>query len=270
MNKPNVKALLTRLYEVTEFRISIHDVNGHERVAIPETPHAFCRCLQRDPAARKICEASDCEAFHHADETGKLVVYRCPFGLYEAVCPLFRYGEPAGYLMMGQVPAAGESLKEALDRAARHGDRQEMEEALEALPSCSREKIETFSEVLAVFAEYMTLTGAIQSSTGNVTAEVRRYLEAHFTENVTVSALCARFAVSRTALLGSYRAAYGETVKQTLTSLRLQKGRDLVLSTNTTVTKIARQCGYTDGGYFIKSYRKYFGITPAEERKKGK
>lgn len=266
MNKPDVKELLNRLYQVTGFRISIHDGNGHEWMAAPEPPLAFCQCLQQNPDARCMCQASDHSAFQRASETGTLTVYRCPFGLYEAVYPLYRYGAPAGYLMMGQVPEAGNGMEEALRRSVGYGNPNNLREALMALPGYTRDRIEAFSEILAVFAEYMTLTGAIKSPVGDTASEVREYLTTHFDEPITIAHLCAHFASSRTALLNGYRQRYCETVGQTLIRIRLTKAHDYLIRTNLPIREIATRCGYTDPGYFAKAYRKYYGTAPAQER----
>lgn len=268
MNKPDVQELLDRLYRVTGFRISIHDGNGREIAASPAHPHTFCHCLQRNATARRRCEESDRDAFRLASETGALTVYRCPFGLYEAVYPLYRYGAPAGFLMMGQVPEAGSGVEEALRRSAGYGDAEKLKEALTALPGYSRDKIEAFAEMLAVFAEYMTLSGAVHAPSGDVLAEVREYLATHYAEPITVAALCARFAFSRTALLNRYRERYGESVGQTLIRIRMIQAERLLTDTKLSIGEIASRCGYSDANYFAKAYRKWFGVSPSCKRKK--
>ncbi|MBE6621507.1 MAG: helix-turn-helix domain-containing protein [Ruminococcaceae bacterium] len=266
MNKPDVKELLNRLYRVTGFRISIHDRNGRELAASPESPHAFCRCLQQDAFSRRRCEESDREAFRRAAETGTLTVYRCPFGLYEAVCPLYRYGSPAGFLMMGQVPEAGVGVEEALRRAEGHGDPDVLKKALTELPGYTRERIEACAEIMAVFADYITLTDAVQSPSGDTPSDVRAYLTDHYAEPITIASLCARFAISRTALLNRYRDRYGEPLGQTLIRIRMTEAQKLLSHTALPISEVAAHCGYTDPGYFAKAFRKHFGVAPTSAR----
>lgn len=267
MNKPDVQELLDRLYRVTGFRISIHDSNGREIAASPAMPHAFCQCLQQNPLARCRCEESDDRAFRQATADGTLTVYRCPFGLYEAVYPLYRYGSLAGFLMMGQVPETGQGVEETLRRSAGYGDATQLREALTALPGYTRHKIEAFAELLAVFAEYMTLSGTVHASSGDVTTEVREYLTGHYAEPITIAALCARFALSRTSLLNRYRERYGESVGQTLIRIRMTQAQRLLKDTKLSIGEIASRCGYSDANYFAKAYRKWFGVSPGSERR---
>ena len=267
MNKPDIKELLDRLHRVTGFRLSIHDGNGREIAASPEHPHAFCQCLQQNPHAKRQCLESDKDAFRRASESGELTVYRCPFGLYEAVYPLYRYGAPAGFLMMGQVPETGRGKEDILHRAAPHGQPDALRQALDQLPEYPRDKIEDFAQLLAIFAEYITLTGAIRASAIDTIAAVREYLTTHYAEPITIAALCARFALSRTSLLNRYRDRYGEPVGQTLTRVRMTQAHALLTETSLPTSDVAARCGYADPGYFAKAYRSYFGVTPARARK---
>ena len=266
MTKPDVNELLSRLCRLTGFRISIHDGSGREIAACPQHLHAFCRCLQQNPSARCQCEKSDREAFQQVSRTGELTVYRCAFGLYEAVYPLYRYGAPAGFLMMGQIPEAETGAAEALRRAVPYGDPDLLQKAIEQLPCYTRDKIEAFAEILAVFAEYMTLTGAVRVWTEDTSAEVREYLTTHYAEYITIAFLCARFALSRTTLLNRYKECYGETVGQTLARVRMTQAQKLLTETSLSIAEISSRCGYADPSYFAKAYRKWFGVSPTQER----
>lgn len=48
---------------------------------------------------------------------------------------------------------------------------------------------------------------------------------------------------------------------------RLHYARELLVRTDDTVYSIARQCGFSDSAYFIRVFRKEFGITPNTFRK---
>ena len=266
MNKPDVHKLLERLFRVTGFRISIHDGSGREIAAYPEKFHAFCQVLQENPMARCRCKESDDTAFERAAKNGTLSVYRCPFGLYEAVYPLYRYGTLAGFLMMGQVAKSGGGVEEAFALAKDFADEKALEKALAKLPVYTQDKVEVFSELLTVFAEYMTLSGAVHAPSGDILSEVQKYLVENFSQPITVASLCAKFALSRTSLLYRYRERYGETVITTLIKIRMTEAQRLLSDTKLSVSEIAARCGYSDPNYFAKAYRKQFGISPGKQR----
>ena len=58
------------------------------------------------------------------------------------------------------------------------------------------------------------------------------------------------------------------TVNGYVTGLRMQKARELLESTDVSVTEVASETGYYDYNYFIRVFRKSFGISPLQYRKR--
>jgi transcriptional regulator GlxA family with amidase domain len=48
---------------------------------------------------------------------------------------------------------------------------------------------------------------------------------------------------------------------------RLDRAQDLLASSSDLIAQIASRCGFSDGNYFIRVYKKRFGISPAASRK---
>lgn len=55
-----------------------------------------------------------------------------------------------------------------------------------------------------------------------------------------------------------------------LIEFRLVKAKKMLIETETNITDIALQTGFSDSSYFGKMFKRYLGITPSEFRKKGK
>ena len=58
------------------------------------------------------------------------------------------------------------------------------------------------------------------------------------------------------------------TFNTCLRNLRLETAVEMLRSLDFTIDEIAEYCGYKDTGYFIKSFRKVYGVTPGEFKKK--
>ena len=58
--------------------------------------------LEKNKNAFQHCIDCDYKAMEHVKKTGELYIYKCHFGLNEAIMPLYSYGSLTGYLMMGQ------------------------------------------------------------------------------------------------------------------------------------------------------------------------
>ena len=60
----------------------------------------------------------------------------------------------------------------------------------------------------------------------------------------------------------------GQTLNQYLTEYRMEKAKQLLSDPRYKISEISSKVGYTDGNYFGKSFKKYFGFSPSEYREK--
>jgi transcriptional regulator GlxA family with amidase domain len=74
--------------------------------------------------------------------------------------------------------------------------------------------------------------------------------------------------LGRRALEKHFKISLGEGPMQHLRSLRLQKARSLVETTDLTVVDIGRQCGIPDANYLSRLFRNRFGMSPLQHRKR--
>ena len=269
MKQPDIPELLRRLHDATGFRISIHDREMHEIAAYPENHLAFCRRLHANENSAGICFKSDADAFRRADAKRGLHIYKCPFGLFEAVCPLYRYGTPVGYLMMGQVTESAADAEEAARRASEFcADADALYEAAKNIPQISGGMMQAYADIMSVFADYMTVSNLINVKTAELPAQIHDFLLTHFSEKITLERLCGEFLCSRTHILESFRAKYGCSVSDALSEIRLKNADRLLYGSDMPIKNIAAECGFTDAGYFARVYAKERGMTPTEARER--
>ena len=139
IHREEISALLRALYEASGFRLSLHDATTREIAAYPAVPSPFCSAVHAC-AHRPACVECDAAAFAEARKAGKIHVYRCHMGLYEAISPIYQDGVLQGFLMMGQVLGEGESEREhVVAGLVRHGlGVSEAEAAVAEIPVSSR------------------------------------------------------------------------------------------------------------------------------------
>lgn len=97
--------------------------------------------------------------------------------------------------------------------------------------------------------------------------EVMAWMEEHYQE-VTLSDLVERFRFQEdyfTRLLKEYS---GQGFKGCLQEIRLNRAEALVRETDLKMDEIVSACGYHNKGYFYELFRRKFGMTPAELRRK--
>jgi AraC-like DNA-binding protein len=264
-----VRDILADLHKISGFRISLHDTMFRELMAEPEEHSHFCRCVQTTAEGRRICVDSDRDAFAQVRQNGGLTVYRCRFGLLEAISPLYHFGVLSGYLMMGQVlpDTAGAAEEAALLASAYVTDGARIK--MEKIPVCSDEQMATFARIMTVCAEYLTLSGYVRQ-VGDIGSRVRDYLHAHYGEHLTLSILANQFGCSRSTLIAAFEKTNGESVMGYLSRLRLDSAKRLLTETDLSVGEIAARCGFRDQGYFSKAFRHEEGASPSEYREEAR
>ena len=262
-------SLLRELHNISGFRISIHDVKFNEIEAYPKELSPYCALIQSCAQGRQKCIENDQRAFEQVSSNPEVYLYKCCFGLYEAVAPLNVLGNVVGYLMMGQSIDGSPGSREQLIENARQliSDEKLLAAAAKSVRVCSKDKILSCMKILDVCAQYITLSNRFQINKSHISDKIREYLDNNFHENITIDNLCLKFFCSRTSIMTSFKANYGVGIIEYLTHVRIQKAKRLLISTSKSVKEIAEICGYSDQNYFSKVFLKRCGMTPTAFRK---
>lgn len=104
------------------------------------------------------------------------------------------------------------------------------------------------------------------AAAGRQVRRVEEWLDAHFADPISIDDLAGIAGVSVRSLQTAFREARNCTPMQALHRRRLQAAR-VVLSgagAETTVTRVAMDCGFFHLGRFARDYRQTFGETPSE------
>ncbi|MBN2068375.1 MAG: helix-turn-helix domain-containing protein [Opitutales bacterium] len=72
--------------------------------------------------------------------------------------------------------------------------------------------------------------------------------------------------LSRSHLFRLFKQATGESLIDYLIHIRLQRAQMLLRTTDQCITEIAYTCGFSDGNYFARQFRKSINLTPSEYR----
>ncbi len=93
-----------------------------------------------------------------------------------------------------------------------------------------------------------------------------QYLHEHPEKPWTIEELAQSVGSSRAAFAKRFKGLVGETVFQYLTSLRMQRARQLLRDTALPVYEVAQRAGYESDLAFTKAFRKKTGQTPRQYR----
>lgn len=86
-------------------------------------------------------------------------------------------------------------------------------------------------------------------------------------KHITISEIAQNTGLNITNLKSNFKMIYGDTIYATLKKKRLQKARELILSTNYKIVEIASLVGYSNPSKFAKAYKHLYGSSPSDYRK---
>lgn len=93
------------------------------------------------------------------------------------------------------------------------------------------------------------------------------YLQEHFREPVSLADLAKAAGLSEKYFGEYFKSITGETPIQYLNEYRIERAAEALAEEEKSVTDIALECGFNDLSYFIKTFRRHYGVSPNFYRK---
>ena len=130
---------------------------------------------------------------------------------------------------------------------------------------------QAYMDILVVQLMRNTSTSMTQvadsTPTNRQCAMVRRYIDNHYKEQLTLDLLAAEAKVNKYYLAHAYKQAYGISPINYMISRRIQAGKRLLVETDLSLSQLSGILGFSSASYFSQSFRKAEGISPVEYRK---
>ena len=98
--------------------------------------------------------------------------------------------------------------------------------------------------------------------------EVREHIDRYYQRPLTVRELARRCDLSPFHFIRAFRAAFGHTPHQYLRARRIERAKELLVTTPLPVTEICDQVGFKSLGSFSSLFRRLTGEPPAAYRAK--
>jgi two-component system, response regulator YesN len=107
---------------------------------------------------------------------------------------------------------------------------------------------------------------------GGITPKMRdiiHYIYKNYQEKgFTILDIANHVSLSEAYLCSLFKKQNGGTIKEYISSLRLEKAKELLLDKELKLYEVADQTGFTDANYFTTFFKKYAGCTPSEYRER--
>jgi AraC family transcriptional regulator len=96
---------------------------------------------------------------------------------------------------------------------------------------------------------------------------VAEYIEEHIGSNIRVPELARIVGLSTGDFFRAFRESFGETPQAYIATKRVQRGKQLMLSTRASLCQIALDCGMSDQPHFTRVFRRIVGVNPGRWRR---
>ncbi len=95
------------------------------------------------------------------------------------------------------------------------------------------------------------------------------YIKNHFDEEISLSEIVRRSAMSRTSFCTIFNSIFGMPFKEYLNRYRIDRAAELIAS-GEKVSASASYCGFSDFSTFYRNFKKYMGMSPSQFANKNK
>lgn len=270
MNELTIKEILQVFHRISKMDIAIFNAQSRCITNVLSLS-PFCSAVHRSKACLELCRQSDAHALRQASLTKKPYVYSCPFGLFEAVFPIFLQEKITGYLMIGpaleKTPQSMAHLEEILESHADELDVDAVRKHVRDLPSPTPEELDAYCKMLTMTIRYIEANHLVFSNTRTLGQLIKRYIQKNLREKITLDKLSVALHCSKVTLTESFRKEFDMTIMQFVQKERMEMAENMLRDTTMSITEIADHCGFSDIEYFSKCFKANHGVSPSEWKK---
>ena len=95
---------------------------------------------------------------------------------------------------------------------------------------------------------------------------ITEYIDRHVGEPLKVNELAEMCHMSYSHFAKCFRELYGRSCKDYVELIKIEKGEELLLFTDSSLSSISQELGFSDCSHFIRTFRKWKNSTPAQFR----
>lgn len=165
-------------------------------------------------------------------------------------------------------PAAGETAREQLRSLCR-----QLREQVGSMPETEFGHFVTnqllFAMLQLIYRDFLVGRSrgyAKQRDMRSKMVGILTYLQENYRDNLTTQSVADHFGYTREYFCRLFKRYFNQTMKEYLTELRLSKAAEQLRTTGSSCGQVAAEQGFPDEKSFFFSFKKKYGVTPAQYR----
>jgi len=98
----------------------------------------------------------------------------------------------------------------------------------------------------------------------SVIEQAKSYIRNHFAKDISLDDVSRQVNISPYYFSKIFKEETGENFIEYLTTIRIEKAKELLINTEYSMKEICTMCGYADPNYFSRTFKKNVGLSPTE------
>lgn len=109
----------------------------------------------------------------------------------------------------------------------------------------------------------------LEDTNKNYSKAIKRaidYIDGNYSEHISLGDIAKHVYLSHEYFSRLFKEEVGQNFSTYITTYRMEKAEYLLKSTDKKICEIANEVGYANTGYFSKTYKKYYDVSPEDDR----
>jgi AraC-like DNA-binding protein len=238
----------------------------------------YCSVLKKKvwDTVNPLCRYFDCVLCGEILNGKDLPFYKyCHCSVLELVVPVLIEKRVAGVLYIGPFNVLKEALPPdtLLSKTFIRGLEKfnPQKEQLAGLSARRALRLKKISLLLSTMMSYIAEKSKEAKSEGGGRKErIENFIRNNFRKDASLQALAAHLLLSESRTTQIVKEYFDKSLPALVTEQKINCAKTLLVSSYFSASAIAVQSGFSEPGYFFKTFKKYTGFTPAAYRKKNR
>ena len=263
------KSMLVDLFNLTNIQAELYNRNRVKIYSYPVHGNKLCNSMQSVSTLFTYCGMCIKNSFDYCEKTCKPHIFKCYIGSVIIVVPVLDKNEIIGFLRLSNIVLDSDkthfsaNLKEIIQD---QGDDSALDlYLLRILGGIEYTNNKTIKSVVNVLNKYTNIDRKTKASISrDITKaqDIKKYIDEHISEPLTVSYICKELYISKTGLYTIAKGFFGMGISDYIREKRIEHSKRLLTTSDMSITQIASEIGFSDANYFTRVFKSAVGISP--------
>ena len=274
-HSPMFKDYARAFAEATGLPLTLSPVGDWHLARRGSSENPLCAMLARQNKSCGACLRTQQELSDSAGEHARTVT--CFAGLAETAIPLRVGNALVGFLRTGEVllhPPGQRDFGRVVRRLRQLGvnfAEKDLREAYFQTHAFSRKQYDSAVQLLRIFAEHLSIVAnqvvfQCEHTEPPAITKAREYIAAHFTEELSLSAVAKAVHMSTFYFCKQFKKATGFSFTNYLSRVRVEQAKQRLHNPNVRVSEIAYEVGFQSLTHFNRVFKNLTGESPSAYR----